>query len=68
MKYILMMHNKWSTIQVDTPVPSYRSNHKEIDINVRTVGRRQAHAKLVDLVVSMPAQYTKTPLLGSEEQ
>ena len=35
---------------------------------VRLVGRRQGQAKLADHVVSLPAQYTKTPLLRSEEQ
>ena len=34
---------------------------------VRLVGRRQGQAKLEDLVVSMPAQYTKKPLLRGEE-
>jgi hypothetical protein len=30
---------------------------------VRVVGRRQGEAKLDDLIVSLPAQYTKRPLL-----
>jgi cyclopropane fatty-acyl-phospholipid synthase-like methyltransferase len=34
---------------------------------VRLVGRRQGRAKLEDLVVSIPVQYTKKPLLRSEE-
>ena len=34
---------------------------------VRLVGRRQGQAKLEDLIVSLPAQYTKKPLLRSEE-
>jgi cyclopropane fatty-acyl-phospholipid synthase-like methyltransferase len=34
---------------------------------VRIVGRRQGQAKLEDLVVSIPTQYTKQPLLRSEE-
>jgi SAM-dependent methyltransferase len=35
---------------------------------VRLVGRRQGQAKLEDPIVSLPAQYTKKPLLRSEEQ
>ena len=35
---------------------------------VRLVGRRQKQAKLADHILSLPAQYTKKPLLrGSEE-
>jgi hypothetical protein len=34
---------------------------------VRLVGRRRAHAKLEDLIVSLPARYTKQPLLRGEE-
>jgi len=34
---------------------------------VRLVGRRQSQAKLEDLIVSLPAQYTKKPLLRSVE-
>ena len=34
---------------------------------VRVVGRRQGQAKLEDPIVSLPAQYTKKPLLRSEE-
>jgi hypothetical protein len=34
---------------------------------VRVVGRRQAEAKLADHVVSLPAQYTKKPLLRNED-
>jgi hypothetical protein len=34
---------------------------------VRVVGRRQGQAKLADDIVSLPAQYTKKPLLRSEE-
>jgi ubiquinone/menaquinone biosynthesis C-methylase UbiE len=34
---------------------------------VRVVGRRQGQAKLEDLVVSLPAHYTKQPLLRNEE-
>jgi cyclopropane fatty-acyl-phospholipid synthase-like methyltransferase len=34
---------------------------------VRIVGRRQGQAKLEDLVVSIPTQYTKKPLLRSKE-
>ena len=33
---------------------------------VRVVGRRQGQAKLTDLIVSIPEQYTKKPLLRSE--
>ena len=33
---------------------------------VRMVGRRQGQVKLEDLVVSVPVQYTKTPLLRGE--
>jgi SAM-dependent methyltransferase len=33
----------------------------------RVVGRRQGQAKLADHIVSLPAQYTKKPLLRSEE-
>jgi hypothetical protein len=33
---------------------------------VRLVGRRQGQAKLTDHIVSLPAQYTKKPLLRSE--
>ncbi len=35
---------------------------------VRLVGRRRAEAKLEDLIVSLPAQYTKKPLLRGEGQ
>ena len=35
---------------------------------VRIVGRRQGQAKLADHIESLPAQYTKKPLLRSEEQ
>ena len=35
---------------------------------VRLVGRRQGQAKLADHIVSLPAHYTKKPLLRSEEQ
>lgn len=35
---------------------------------VRVVGRRRAEAPLYDPVVSIPAQYTKKPLLRSREQ
>jgi len=35
---------------------------------VRLVGRRRAEARLEDPVTSLPAQYTKKPLLRSEEQ
>ena len=35
---------------------------------VRLVGRRQGQAKLEDPIVSMPAQYTKKPLLRDEEE
>jgi SAM-dependent methyltransferase len=35
---------------------------------VRLVGRRQDQTKLADHMVSLPAQYTKKPLLRSEEQ
>jgi hypothetical protein len=34
---------------------------------VRLVGRRQGQAKLEDLVVSVPVQYTKKPFHRSEE-
>jgi SAM-dependent methyltransferase len=34
---------------------------------VRVVGRRQGQAKLEDLIVSVPAQYTKQPLLYRDE-
>jgi len=34
---------------------------------VRVVGRRQGQAKLADHIESLPAQYTKKPLLRSEE-
>ena len=34
---------------------------------VRLVGRRQAQAELADPIVSLPAQYTKKPLLRREE-
>ena len=34
---------------------------------VRLVGRRRHQAILADLIVSLPAQYTKKPLLRSEE-
>ena len=34
---------------------------------VRVVGRRKADAPLHDPVVSIPAQYTKKPLLRSEK-
>lgn len=34
---------------------------------VRLVGRRHGQAKLADHIVSLPAQYTKKPLLRSEE-
>lgn len=34
---------------------------------VRLVGRRRAQAKLSDQIVSFPAQYTRKPLLLSEE-
>jgi hypothetical protein len=34
---------------------------------VRLVGRRRGQAKLEDLVLSFPVQYTKKPLLRSEE-
>jgi cyclopropane fatty-acyl-phospholipid synthase-like methyltransferase len=34
---------------------------------VRVVGRRQGEAKLEDLVLSLPAQYTKQPLLCIDE-
>jgi SAM-dependent methyltransferase len=34
---------------------------------VRLVGRRRAHAKLEDLIVSLPARYTKQPLLRGGE-
>jgi hypothetical protein len=33
---------------------------------VRVVGRRQEQAKLLDVVVSLPGEYTKKPLLRSE--
>jgi hypothetical protein len=33
----------------------------------RVVGRRSVDAKLEDLIISLPAQYTKKPLLRSEE-
>jgi cyclopropane fatty-acyl-phospholipid synthase-like methyltransferase len=35
---------------------------------VRLVGRRRAEVQLEDPIVSLPAQYTKQPLLRSEEQ
>jgi cyclopropane fatty-acyl-phospholipid synthase-like methyltransferase len=35
---------------------------------VRLVGRRRSRAKLADHIVSVPTQYTKKPLLRSEEQ
>ncbi len=35
---------------------------------VRLVGRRQGQAKLADHVVSVPTQYTKKPLLRSQEK
>jgi SAM-dependent methyltransferase len=35
---------------------------------VRVVGRRQGQARLADHIVSLPAHYTKKPLLRSEEQ
>lgn len=34
---------------------------------VRLVGRRQGHVKLADHMVSLPAEYTKRPLLRNEE-
>jgi hypothetical protein len=34
---------------------------------VRLVGRRRAEAKLDEPIVSMPFQYTQTPLLRNEE-
>jgi cyclopropane fatty-acyl-phospholipid synthase-like methyltransferase len=34
---------------------------------VRTVGRRRAEAKLEDLILSCPAQYTKKPMLRGQE-
>jgi cyclopropane fatty-acyl-phospholipid synthase-like methyltransferase len=34
---------------------------------MRVVGRRRVDAKLEDLIVSLPAQYTKKPLLRSED-
>jgi len=34
---------------------------------VRLVGRRQGQASLADHIVSVPTQYTKKPLLRSEE-
>ncbi len=34
---------------------------------VRVVGRRRGEAKLLDHIVSLPAQYTKHPLLRSQE-
>jgi len=34
---------------------------------VRVIGRRRADAQLEELIVSIPAQYTKTPLLRSTE-
>jgi len=34
---------------------------------VRVVGRRRSNVKLADQIVSLPAQYTKQPLLRSEE-
>lgn len=33
---------------------------------VRVVGRRQSQAQLVDHIVSLPAQYTKKPLLRNQ--
>jgi ubiquinone/menaquinone biosynthesis C-methylase UbiE len=33
---------------------------------VRVIGRRQSQVKLADHIVSLPAQYTKTPLLRKE--
>ena len=41
-----------------------RGNHLNY---VRVVGRRQDQAKLLDPVVSLPAEYTKKPLLRSEQ-
>ncbi|HWJ48742.1 MAG TPA: hypothetical protein VNS62_13895 [Candidatus Udaeobacter sp.] len=34
---------------------------------VRLVGRRNRQAKVTDPIVSLPAQYTKKPLLRREE-
>jgi hypothetical protein len=34
---------------------------------VRLVGRRQRQSKLLDQIVSLPAHYTKKPLLQSKE-
>ena len=34
---------------------------------VRLVGRRQGSVKLTDLIESLPAQYTKKPLLRSHQ-
>ena len=41
-----------------------RGNHLNY---VRVVGRRQDQAKLLDPVVSLPAEYTEKPLLRSEQ-
>jgi hypothetical protein len=35
---------------------------------VRVIGRRLPGAKLEELIVSMPAQYTKAPLLRQQEE
>jgi len=59
----------------DTFVPGNEVEIKAIEADrgsylgyVRVVGRRQGQVKLADDIVSLPAQYTKKPLLRSEKQ
>ena len=50
-----------------TEIQALEADHGQYLGYVRMVGRRQGQAKLVDLVLSIPAQYTKKPLLRGEE-
>jgi SAM-dependent methyltransferase len=61
----------WQT----TAVPDNRTEINALEADrgkylgyVRVAGRRRGPAKLEDLVVSMPVQYTRKPLLRSQEQ
>jgi SAM-dependent methyltransferase len=52
----------------EVEIKAVEADHGDYLGYVRVVGRRRAQAKLEDLVVSMPAQYTKKPLLRGEGQ
>ncbi|MCI0376726.1 MAG: class I SAM-dependent methyltransferase [Gemmataceae bacterium] len=48
-------------------IKALEADHGDTFGYVRVVGRRRGEAKLADLNVSLPAEYTKKPLLRSEE-